>query len=93
MKFISALKAERSISQLLTEPDSNTPAAQKALASLKNSGPGAIPIMIDALATAVADAGVPCGKNRVARIMRKAGIRSRVKRKFKATTNSNTACR
>jgi len=34
------------------------------------------------------DAGVKCGKNRVARIMRRAGIRSRVKRKFKATTNS-----
>jgi transposase InsO family protein len=34
------------------------------------------------------DAGVSCGKNRVARIMHKAGIRSRVKRKFKATTSS-----
>ena len=34
------------------------------------------------------DDGIRCGKNRVARIMRKAGIRSRVKRKFKATTNS-----
>ncbi len=34
------------------------------------------------------DDGVPCGKNRVARIMRQAGIRSRTKRKFKATTNS-----
>jgi len=33
-------------------------------------------------------AAVRCGKNRVARIMRKAGIRSRTKRKFKATTNS-----
>lgn len=32
--------------------------------------------------------GVQCGKNRVARIMREAGIRSRTKRKFKATTNS-----
>ncbi len=29
-----------------------------------------------------------CSKNRVARIMRKAGIRSRIKKKFKATTNS-----
>ena len=29
-----------------------------------------------------------CGKNRVARIMRNAGIRSRTKKKFKATTNS-----
>jgi putative transposase len=34
------------------------------------------------------DDGVRCGKNRVARIMRKAGIRSRAKKKFKATTNS-----
>ena len=34
------------------------------------------------------DAGVRCGKNRVARIMREAGIRSRTKKKFKATTNS-----
>jgi transposase InsO family protein len=32
--------------------------------------------------------GVACGKNRVARIMRKSGIRSRTKKKFKATTNS-----
>jgi transposase InsO family protein len=34
------------------------------------------------------DAGVRCGKNRVAGIMRKAGIRSRTKKKFKTTTNS-----
>lgn len=34
------------------------------------------------------DDGVRCGKNRVARIMREAGIRSRRKKKFKATTNS-----
>jgi putative transposase len=34
------------------------------------------------------DDGIPCGKNRVARIMRRAGIRSRTKKKFKATTNS-----
>ena len=52
MKIISALKAERCVSQLLAEPDANTPTAQKALASLKSSGPGAIPIMIDALASA-----------------------------------------
>ena len=32
--------------------------------------------------------GESCGKNRVARIMRNAGIRSKTKRKFKATTNS-----
>jgi len=34
------------------------------------------------------DEGIECGKNRVARIMRGAGIRSRTKKKFKATTNS-----
>lgn len=34
------------------------------------------------------DDGIRCGKNRVARIMHKAGIRSRTKKKFKATTNS-----
>ncbi len=36
----------------MAEPDANTPVAQKALNSLKNCGPGAIPIMIDALASA-----------------------------------------
>jgi len=34
------------------------------------------------------DDGIRGNKNRVARIMRKAGIRSRTKKKFKATTNS-----
>ncbi len=34
------------------------------------------------------DEGIRCGRNRVARIMREAGIRSRTKKKFKATTNS-----
>ncbi len=34
------------------------------------------------------DDGIRCSKNRVARIMRKAGIRSRTKKKFKATTSS-----
>jgi serine/threonine-protein kinase len=52
MKFLSAMKAERCVSQLLAEPDSNTPQAQKALQSLKNTGSGAIPIMINALASA-----------------------------------------
>ena len=36
----------------------------------------------------LSDEGVRCGKNRVARIMRKAGIRSRARKKFKPTTNS-----
>ncbi|MEE4185452.1 MAG: HEAT repeat domain-containing protein [Gammaproteobacteria bacterium] len=52
MKFFSALKAERCITQLLAEPDANTPTAQKALNTLKNSGKGAIPVLIDALANA-----------------------------------------
>lgn len=34
------------------------------------------------------EAGVRCGKNRVARIMREADIRSRIRKKFKATTDS-----
>ena len=34
------------------------------------------------------DEGIRCSKNRVGRIMRKAGIQSRTKKKFKATTNS-----
>lgn len=33
--------------------------------------------------------GITCGKNRVARLMRENGIYSRLKRKYKATTNSN----
>jgi transposase InsO family protein len=32
--------------------------------------------------------GIHCGKNRVARLMRQNGLRSKIKRKFKATTNS-----
>jgi transposase InsO family protein len=35
--------------------------------------------------------GVQCGLNRVARLMKEAGLRSKVKRKFKATTNSKHA--
>jgi len=52
MKFISAFKAERCVTQLLAEPDANTPTAQKALENLKNCGSGAIPVMVDALANA-----------------------------------------
>ena len=33
--------------------------------------------------------GISCGKNRVARLMRKNGIFSRLRRKYKATTHSN----
>ncbi len=32
--------------------------------------------------------GIRCGLNRVARLVKEAGLRSKVKRKFKATTNS-----
>jgi transposase InsO family protein len=32
--------------------------------------------------------GVECGRNRTARLMREAGLRSKTKKKFKATTNS-----
>jgi transposase InsO family protein len=32
--------------------------------------------------------GIACGKNRVARLMRKDGLRAKVKRRFKATTDS-----
>ncbi len=52
MKFISAMKAERAVAQLLAAPDINSPTAQKALRNLMNSGTGAIPILIDALGSA-----------------------------------------
>ena len=52
MKFLSTLKAERSIAQLLEEADVNSPAARKAAESLRKAGPGAIPKLIDAFATA-----------------------------------------
>jgi len=32
--------------------------------------------------------GIPCSKNRIARLMRKDGLRAKVKRRFKATTDS-----
>jgi HEAT repeat protein/tRNA A-37 threonylcarbamoyl transferase component Bud32 len=52
MKFISSLKAERSIAQFLEENDVASPAARKAAESLNKLGPGAIPKVIDALAAA-----------------------------------------
>ncbi|RMF98037.1 MAG: serine/threonine protein kinase [Gammaproteobacteria bacterium] len=52
MKFLSTLKAERSIAQLLEEPDIDTPTARKAAENLKKAGAAAIPRVIDALATA-----------------------------------------
>jgi putative transposase len=35
------------------------------------------------------DEGINCGHNRVAKIMRKKGLKARIKKKFKATTDSN----
>ncbi len=52
MKFFSALKAERCITQLLAEPDAGTPDARKALDGLRGLGADAIPKLVDALATA-----------------------------------------
>ena len=49
MKILSAFKAERTVATLLAEPNSNTPAAKKALQSLTKAGPGAIPVLIDAI--------------------------------------------
>ncbi|QOJ31819.1 MAG: HEAT repeat domain-containing protein [Gammaproteobacteria bacterium] len=52
MKFISTLKAERSIAQLLAERDMQAPEARKALESLRRIGATAIPKLIEAFATA-----------------------------------------
>lgn len=40
------------------------------------------------MAIEVKDQGLLCGKNRIARIMKDNGIKARIKRKFKQTTNS-----
>jgi serine/threonine-protein kinase len=52
MKFLSAIKAERALAQLLSAPDIHSSDAQKALRGLMGLGPGAIPILIEAFATA-----------------------------------------
>jgi serine/threonine-protein kinase len=52
MKFLSAIKAERCITQLLAEPDTGTPDARRALDSLRGLGPEAIAKLVDALASA-----------------------------------------
>ena len=52
MKFISSLRAERSITQFLGENDVDAPAARKAAESLRKLGGNAIPSVIDALAMA-----------------------------------------
>lgn len=40
------------------------------------------------IAIELRDRGIPCGKNRIARIMRDNGIKAKMKKKFKATTDS-----
>jgi serine/threonine-protein kinase len=52
MKFLSTLKAERSIAQLLAERDMQAPEARKAIESLRKLGPSVIPQIIEAFATA-----------------------------------------
>jgi hypothetical protein len=52
MKFFSTLKAERCLTQLLSEPDPGSPTSRKALESLQRIGADAIPKIIDAFATA-----------------------------------------
>ena len=52
MKLLSTIKAERCISQFLSETDVNSPAARKAAEAMKRAGPAAIPKLIDALPTA-----------------------------------------
>ncbi|MAF83487.1 MAG: serine/threonine protein kinase [Chromatiales bacterium] len=52
MKFISSMRAERSIAQFLGESDVDAPAARKAAESLRKLGGNAVPNVIDALATA-----------------------------------------
>ena len=52
MKFLSTLKAERSIAQLLAEPSVDAPEARKAMESLRKMGPSIIPQLIEAFKTA-----------------------------------------
>jgi len=52
MKFISSMRAERSIARFLGESDVDAPAARKAAESLRRLGGNAVPNVIDALATA-----------------------------------------
>ncbi|MFW2403775.1 MAG: protein kinase domain-containing protein [Gammaproteobacteria bacterium] len=52
MKFLSSMRAERSIAQFLGENDIDAPAAKKAAESLRKLGGGAISPVIDALGTA-----------------------------------------
>ncbi len=49
MKFISAIKADRSISQLLSEQSVNSAGARKAIQSLKKQKAAAVPAIIEAI--------------------------------------------
>jgi eukaryotic-like serine/threonine-protein kinase len=52
MKFISSMRAERSIAQFMGAGDIDAPVARKAAESLRKLGAGAIPVVINALETA-----------------------------------------
>jgi len=52
MKLFSTIKAEKNLSRLFEERDSQTAAAKKALNNLKGLGQGAIPIIIQGLSSA-----------------------------------------
>ncbi|MCC5793902.1 MAG: HEAT repeat domain-containing protein [Chromatiales bacterium] len=52
MKFFSALKADRCLTQLLAEPDLRSGAARKALDTLRGLDPSVIPRIIDSFARA-----------------------------------------
>jgi HEAT repeat protein/tRNA A-37 threonylcarbamoyl transferase component Bud32 len=52
MNFLSALQADRLISQIQGEPDPTSPPAKKAFQKLAKLGPGAVPKILRALGTA-----------------------------------------
>lgn len=52
MKFLSTLKAERALDQLLAERDMASPAARKAIENLRKAGPAGIPKLIESFAGA-----------------------------------------
>ncbi|HEX6998894.1 MAG TPA: HEAT repeat domain-containing protein [Gammaproteobacteria bacterium] len=52
MNFLTALQADRLISQIRAEADPTSPAARKALEKLRKLGDGAIPKILEALASA-----------------------------------------
>ena len=52
MKFLNAIRADRLISQIREEGDPTSPSAKKAFEGLRNLGDGAIPKVLEALASA-----------------------------------------